>query len=364
MSKFIKALLITLSIIFFSPLFAKNQYTIIIDAGSSGSRMYLYAKSPNGISKISEVKIKPGIAYYNINNESEADTLKKRINTLLDLAKKKLTNEQWAETQVTLYGTAGMRVIPIETQNKIYALIENVIKKSGLKYNNARTISGGEEGLFMWIAVNSGQNKIQNDYGILDMGGDSTQLAFWNDTAANYEFMLNDKTYKIYSQSFLGLGKNLAISQFLQKPACFPNGYQSSEINGEWDLTSCQHEINRFIITQHKTNRTATLPQGMIFQASDNFYHVFYQALGLDSLTLTKIDLAKTLSFCKNLKSIKENTYHSDIADGQICFDAAYFYTLLASYGFGQQEILLQDNSWTKGVAFVLLNNISIKSIK
>ena len=363
MYKILKLIAINFSFfLFFSQTYA-NNYAVIIDAGSSGSRIYVYEKNEDGIQKINSIKIKPGISAYNINNKLEANRLKERVNNLLSLVKKNLPKDQWSNIGVTLYATAGMRVIPLETQKKTYQLIKNVIENSGLKYNDARTISGGEEGLFMWLSVNSGHNKIDSDYGILDMGGASTQIAFWDEKFANYDITISDKHYKIYSKSFLGLGKNLAISQFLQKPACFPNDYQSSEIAGQWNLTTCENEISRFVITQHDTNNIPTPPQNMTFQASDNFYKVFYQTLGLDSITLSKLDLAKTLSFCQSSNEVAGKTNESDIPNEYLCFDAAYFTTLLASYGFGNQQIQLFDNSWAKGVAFVLLNDIQYKRL-
>lgn len=78
----------------------------------------------------------------------------------------------------------------------------------------ARVISGEEEGVFGWVAVNNMAGTLLSTaagtVGALDLGGASTQITFSPTTTSVledfYELKLGEKLVRLYSHSFLGYG--------------------------------------------------------------------------------------------------------------------------------------------------------------
>ena len=125
----------------------------------------------------------------------------------------------------------------------IYNAIKNSLSSSqNWKAGSIETIPGWQEGLFDWLSLN--YENIKNGEatsGALDLGGASTQLAFdtknipssdltskTKDDTKVVKLKLNNKKYKIFSISFLGLGqdqarenilKTLIFSRFGSRPA-------------------------------------------------------------------------------------------------------------------------------------------------
>lgn len=94
-----------------------------------------------------------------------------------------------------------------------------------------RIITGEEEGLFGWIAVNylmdgfSGRSSERTTYGFLDMGGASTQIAFepssqTGDTSQNIEVRLRllggeEIRHEVFVTTWLGYGTNQARERYV-----------------------------------------------------------------------------------------------------------------------------------------------------
>lgn len=117
------------------------------------------------------------------------------LSPLLNHAREVIPPSLHSETQIYLLATAGMRLLPQDQRNVILEAACDFIKfhshfrldkpsPSGPCGSSVRIITGEEEGLFGWIAVNylmdefSQRERDRATYGFLDMGGASTQIAF------------------------------------------------------------------------------------------------------------------------------------------------------------------------------------------
>jgi Golgi nucleoside diphosphatase len=97
------------------------HYALIIDAGSSGSRIYIYKVEPNiygdlpGITLVKTAKVKPGIS------EWEANPVKTRKNLedLITAAKQTIEAPYRKQTPLYLMATAGMRLLSAAKREKI-----------------------------------------------------------------------------------------------------------------------------------------------------------------------------------------------------------------------------------------------------
>ena len=225
-----KALAITIILLISIPGMLLAQKIAIIDAGSSGSRLYVYEIANKG-KKIDvlyptvgqETKSK-GRALSSVPNHS--DSVKVFLTTMTSKYNQGSTTEN-----IPLYilATAGMRMESKGKADSIYARIYQIANKeilNGFHLEKAMTISGRYEGFYAWIAANYKNGKLEvnnsssekpmncinNSYGILEIGGASMQIAFAaNKPDANY--ISRKGVGYIYSKSYLGGG----VDQIFEK---------------------------------------------------------------------------------------------------------------------------------------------------
>ncbi len=147
-----------------------------------------------------------------------------------------------AETPLFLLATAGMRLLSPEQQAEILLkTCHFFVHHSHFKMHapsdagpcgsSVRIITGEEEGLFGWIAVNylmdgfAGSSN-PTTYGFLDMGGASTQIAFEPNKAHQHDAkslvdvslrLLNGQeiSHKVFVTTWLGYGTNQARERYV-----------------------------------------------------------------------------------------------------------------------------------------------------
>src|SRR3990167_775198 len=162
-----------------------SHYAIIVDAGSSGSRLHIFeynntAKRVPVIKDIFSEATKPGLSSFAEHPEDASSSLKK----LLDDATQALQQQQINPHAVTIniLATAGMRLLPEDKQTAIYTNVINYLKNNyAFIIGEVTTINGKTEGLYGWLDINYLLGNFaphQATMGSLDMGGASTQIAF------------------------------------------------------------------------------------------------------------------------------------------------------------------------------------------
>ncbi|XP_077571900.1 ectonucleoside triphosphate diphosphohydrolase 4 isoform X1 [Stigmatopora nigra] len=250
------------------------NYGLVVDCGSSGSRVYVYCwpshngdphqllnirqmRDPNRKSVV--MKIKPGISELAATPEKASDY----IYPLLSFAAQHIPKNKHMETPLYILCTAGMRILP---QSQQEAILEDLRTDIPVHFNflfsdsHVEVISGKQEGVYAWIGINFVLGKFNhapNDgeavvevnvpggdqqealvrkrtAGVLDMGGVSTQIAFevpktvsftspqQEEVAKNLlaEFNLGcdahrtDHVYRVYVATFLGYGGNAARQSY------------------------------------------------------------------------------------------------------------------------------------------------------
>ncbi|NXI65378.1 ENTP4 diphosphohydrolase, partial [Anseranas semipalmata] len=250
------------------------NYGIVVDCGSSGSRIFVYCwprhnGNPHDLLDIKQMrdknrkpvvmKIKPGISEFANSPEKVSDY----ISPLLSFAAKHVPRAKHKETPLYILCTAGMRILP-ESQQK--AILEDLLTDIPVHFDflfsdsHAEVISGKQEGVYAWIGINfvlgrfehtddedeaivevhvpGSENKEaifrKRTVGILDMGGVSTQIAYevpktvsfassqQEEVAKNLlaEFNLGcdahqtEHVYRVYVATFLGFGGNAARQRY------------------------------------------------------------------------------------------------------------------------------------------------------
>lgn len=194
------------------------QKVAIIDAGSSGSRLFVYEVSQSSTPKIELVfpitpeqkKIAKGRPLSSIANHTDS------VRVFLDTMTACYPSEF---TGIYILATAGMRLKSEVQAEAIYSKLRNLGTINGYKVKDAMTISGQYEGLYGWLAANYDHGNIHvkedkkgyeltyTDYphGILEIGGASMQLAF-RTNGKGEDCLYRPGLNYIYSKSYLGGG--------------------------------------------------------------------------------------------------------------------------------------------------------------
>ncbi|NWW74230.1 ENTP4 diphosphohydrolase, partial [Climacteris rufus] len=250
------------------------NYGIVVDCGSSGSRIFVYCwprhnGNPHELLDIKQMrdsnsnpvvmKIKPGISEF----ASSPDKVSDYISPLLSFAAEHVPRSKHKETPLYILCTAGMRILP-ESQQK--AILEDLLTDIPVHFDflfsdsHAEVISGKQEGVYAWIGINFVLGRFEHTddeeeamvevqipgseprepifrkrtVGILDMGGVSTQIAYevpktvsfaspqQEEVAKNLlaEFNLGcdahqtEHVYRVYVATFLGFGGNAARQRY------------------------------------------------------------------------------------------------------------------------------------------------------
>ncbi|KAK1886383.1 Ectonucleoside triphosphate diphosphohydrolase 7 [Dissostichus eleginoides] len=228
------------------------NYGVVVDCGSSGSRVFVYYwpphnGNPHTLLDIRQMKdrdrkpvvkkIKPGISTLATSPTRASDYLY----PLLSFAAAHVPRNKHKETPLYILCTAGMRLLPDSQQT---AILEDLITDVPLDFDflfsssHAEVISGKQEEEATVEVTTGSQNQQpisrRRTVGIMDMGGASLQIAYEVPSAITFsspqeeeagksvlaEFNLGcdvDHTqhvYRVYVTTFLGFGGNMARQRY------------------------------------------------------------------------------------------------------------------------------------------------------
>jgi apyrase len=244
------------------------HYSIIVDAGSSGSRVHLFEyDNHSAVPSIKEVfteNTKPGLSSYAGNPEAAGASLKQLLTDTADTLNK--SHVDLKTVPISVLATAGMRLLPEDSQAAIYANVTQYIKQNfDFSIKQIETIPGKMEGVFGWLDVNYLENNLQNNLptvGSIDVGGASTQIAFvtadTKQTDNEVDITFGNQTYHVFAKSFLGLGQDQSLAAMNKAPtanACYPLNYDTGHGKGDFNFTTCG-DIYADMIKKHQVRET------------------------------------------------------------------------------------------------------------
>lgn len=213
------------------------QYALMIDAGSTGSRIHVYrfnycSESPELEDEYFEM-LKGGLSNYGANPAAAADSLRPLLKSALQRVPANLRKC----TPVAVKATAGLRLLPGKQAEDVLKAVRHMLEfeypfpiadgrnADGTKASKGVEIMDGkDEGVFAWITVNYLLNRIGSSSAdkletaaVMDLGGGSTQIVFEPSfTSAlqgmqpgEHVYQLNafgTKPYTLYQNSYLGYG--------------------------------------------------------------------------------------------------------------------------------------------------------------
>ncbi|CAM6099657.1 unnamed protein product [Calypogeia fissa] len=206
---------------------ASKLYSVVFDAGSSGSRVHVFCfdrnvdlvKMEDGELELFE-QIKPGLSNYSDNPKKGAKSLNGLLQKALDLVPKALHSS----TPVRLGATAGLRMLPGNTADEILHEVRQLLHNSGFKFqdNWVSILDGANEGTYQWITVNYLLGNLRKPFeetvGVVDLGGGSVQMSYAVSEEASTKAPkpLEDRTSYIVQLQLLGQEFNLYVYSYLR----------------------------------------------------------------------------------------------------------------------------------------------------
>ncbi|KND00896.1 uncharacterized protein SPPG_03996 [Spizellomyces punctatus DAOM BR117] len=166
-----------------------KQYALVIDAGSTGSRIHVYRFNHcDGPSLTLEDEIfqqlKPGLSSPKFATPEEAAN---SLDPLLKIALEAVPANVQKCTPVTVKATAGLRMLKDGKGEQILKAVKTKLQTEYpfalIEPDSVAIMAGKDEGVFAWITVNYllkriGQKDRKETAAIMDLGGGSTQIVF------------------------------------------------------------------------------------------------------------------------------------------------------------------------------------------
>lgn len=213
------------------------QYALMIDAGSTGSRIHVYRFNNCGSTPELENEVfeqtKPkeggsGLSSY----KEDAEAAARSLDPLMEVALQSVPDEYKRCTPIAVKATAGLRLLGPELSANILEAVRNRLETTypfpvvSREKGGVEIMDGSDEGVYAWITTNYLLGKIGGPdenptAAIFDLGGGSTQIVFqptFEKSKAGgmpehlaegdhkYELKFGGREFELYQHSHLGYG--------------------------------------------------------------------------------------------------------------------------------------------------------------
>jgi apyrase len=371
-------------------------YSIVIDAGSKGSRLIIFRWVPPSESDrvrrsqivipetVGMKRVRPGLSTFALSPGDVRESLKSLIDYATDQLS--LIEELFEFIPIYIKCTAGMRDLTPARRDAVMENSISFIKNYSPFYfdeNMASVISGEEEGAYAWLSINAlrgrlGIDRGQSTYGVIDLGGASLQIAFVPDESHYvlqncYPLTLTDQSeYRLYSKSYLHYGivegnrrhtskiitdsilKIESVSK-IENPCYYANyEFKPQFVNsfpidvnmtGTGDFDRCAAELRDLFKKESVQCWVRDCTFDGVYQprlGERPFVGIsnlgkFVNVTGLDKFTSLKSIKERGRQICSLSHDQVEETYPNSTntkSRETLCFSLAYIYTLL-TYGLG-----------------------------
>ena len=372
-----------------------QEWTLIVDAGSSGTRMRIFRWKTNvdtgDIPNIEQylpmkqedrdkLEVHPGISSF----ASNSTKAKEQIRGLIEEAKRWVPYDVYSKTSIRLGATAGMRLLPTNDQTSLMNAVSEALKESVFSFGqgDARILSGEEEASFGWLSMNyifSHFEENKATVGIMDMGGASTQIAFEPTVqimADEFSVKVLNRVHRVYATSYLKYGNDqfkLLVLESIKSSSSISGKNESVSIpnpcqcfnfaenftlsgdtkptffNGTGDWDECKKVTDALMYPATPCfyvdpSKDCAVNGNYMSELTGNFYAInslFYTASGLGLVKFTEsatLSLSQFESAGKTWCAKRENAASNSHAP-DYCRNSAYIVSLLnKAYGFDMND--------------------------
>ncbi|KAK8266258.1 hypothetical protein V6Z12_D12G234300 [Gossypium hirsutum] len=393
-----------------------SKFYVVLDCGSTGTRVYVYKASighkndgslPIVMKSLTEgLSRKPstqsGRAYDRMETEPglhklvhNKSGLAAALNPLISWAEKQIPEREHKNTCLFLYATAGVRRLPNADSKWLLENAWSILKRSPFLCQKewVKIITGTEEAYLGWTALNYltsmlGATLKKATFGALDLGGSSLQVTFENEHRQHNETNLNLKigvvTHHLSAYSLSGYGLNDAFDKSVVRLLrSLPDGSNANLVNGMIEIKHpCLHSgyKEQYICSQCASKGQETgspLVQGKILDkggksgipvhltGAPNWEQC--SAIAKASVNLSEwstlypeaaLDdvLEKGREFCEKPWEVAKKSVAPQPFIEQYCFRAPYIVSLLREgLHISDSQLVVGSGSitWTMGVALL-----------
>ncbi|XP_038157659.1 ectonucleoside triphosphate diphosphohydrolase 6 [Cyprinodon tularosa] len=369
-------------------------YGIMFDAGSTGTRVHVFrfqTENQGSLRLDNETfsAIEPGLSEY----ADDPQKCSPGIMELLNVAKSSVPPSMWTRTPVVLKATAGLRLLPGEKANQLLDQVRALFQESPFlsAEDSVSIMDGTDEGIAAWITINFLTDGLRGSeppsFGILDLGGGSTQIAFSPRDEKTIQmspvddirtFRMFNRTHTVYTHSYLGLGlmsARLAVLRGADAPPpvggstelvspCFPPGFSGhwehadavyalkGQKPGEPVYEACLNKVQKFLY--RKLSRTSEAPD-VDFYAFSYYYKRAADLMFIGEKEGGTIRVSDYIQAAKKECGAPAEPQKSPF----LCLDLVYISVLLQELGFPPHKQLRLartidrvETSWALGATF------------
>lgn len=238
------------------------QYALMIDAGSTGSRIHVYRFNNCGATPELEsedfkmtapTKGGSGLSSY----KADAEGAAKSLDMLMEVAMEHVPDKIKSCTPVAVKATAGLRKLGPELSDAILKAVRTRLETVypfpvvAEEHGGVEVMDGKDEGVYAWITTNYLLGKIGGPdktptAAVFDLGGGSTQIVFEPTFPApaggmpeklaegdhKYALSFGGRDFTLYQHSYLGYGL-MAARENLHK-LVVQNMYDNNPSSSTW----------------------------------------------------------------------------------------------------------------------------------
>ncbi|XP_067136580.1 ectonucleoside triphosphate diphosphohydrolase 5-like isoform X1 [Centruroides vittatus] len=383
---------------------SNNIYAIIFDGGSTGTRIHVFNFLNNTNNKTRTLsqrehlilsdeyfqEVRPGLSSYSENPHKAAES----IVPLLERATQIVPSDKWHKTPVLLKATAGLRLLPSDSADKILNEVKLLFHNFPfqIREDSVSVMDGEDEGLFAWFTVNFLLDLLgdENSIATLDLGGGSTQVTFAPNDVKTLVFSpkeyiikrtIQNESIILYTHSYLGLGLMSARLGILQSTTSHKKFEEGHEIlnspcihpsikekwiyggksylvkgmkSGKYNFDSCYKQAQTFL--NMTVDHPVELPKRIIFALS----YYFDRAADMGIIDRQK---GGKLTINEYKKAASKACNKTNLKQAFLCLDSTYIIALL-HHGLGlnmDTELVLVkkidgvETSWGLGAGYSAL---------
>lgn len=352
-----------------TPICREDKCVAVINAGNSGSRLYVYQYQTDSSGVMREIKpvlskkIEPGLSSIELNQSA--------INRYLSLLFSEVPD---LNIPIYVYATSGMRVLDFSVQQAYYAKLARWFKDHpAWNLVVAKTLDSKDEALFGWLAVNYELGLLTSSrplVGVVDTGSGSTQIAFPLDSVEgvdSHDYIDIDvygRHVSLFTHGFLGLGQDQIRAQYLDSDVCFPKHYPlPSGTLGAGDFQRCRKLVAPLVNEVHQVDKTIKsvierLPEQTWYIIGGISAMLQERPFIFDSeVTSRELALQANQQVCQQDWAVLGTLYQKNKYLFSNCLSASYFYSLFVD-GFKISDTQpihfisskTSTNDWTLGV--------------
>ncbi|ESQ35388.1 hypothetical protein EUTSA_v10009320mg [Eutrema salsugineum] len=302
-----------------------ERYSVVIDAGSSGTRAHVFRYwlesgkpvfdfGKDNYAKESE---NPGLSSY-ADNPKGANV---SVAELVKFAKGRVPEGMWEKSDIRLMATAGLRLLNETVMEQILEVTREVLRSSGFNFRDdwAWVITGSDEGKYSWVVANYALGSLGGEplqtTGIVELGGASAQVTFVSSQPMpedlSQTITYGNVAYSLYSHSFLHLGQNAAHDKLWE--ALHNSAAHSTE--DEIVTDPCTPEGYIFVSKRQNSTEESRLTASL--QAAGNF---------TECRTATLAMLHEGKENCASEHCSIGSTFTPDL-QGRFLATASFYYT-------------------------------------